>query len=116
MSKKEKQNLENKWGKRPKSETERIIKGQNKWVIKKRLKGPSIAAAEGHLAYQGWCVISLPAELKWTKLSGMGKTKQGLREADRKRRDDGETERRGSVSYHKHTKYVGLTTEEAGPG
>lgn len=41
----------------------------------------------------------------------MGKTKQGLREAVRKRSKDGKprAERAYSIlQYHKHTKYVGL--------
>lgn len=46
-----------------------------------------------------------------------GQNKTGSeREADRKTREDGKTERRESRSDHKHTKYVGFTTEEAGLG
>lgn len=40
----------------------------------------------------------------------MGKTKQGLREADRQR---GEGLREEGKSFYMHTKYVGFTTEEA---
>lgn len=112
MGKKDKQKQENTWGKRQKSKTEKIIKGKTSEWLKKGVKGPSVAAAEGHLAYQGWCVISLPAELKWATLSGMGKTKQGLREADRKRGKDGKTERRESISFSMYTEYVAFATEE----
>lgn len=73
-----------------------------------------MAAAEGHLAYQGWCAISLPAELEWATLSGMDKTNRGLREAEKKKERWKDWEERGRVSDHKHTKYVGFTTEEAG--
>lgn len=51
-------------------------------------------------------------------LSATGETKRGLREADREGRKDGGKEKREreSVSRHKHTKYVGFSTEEAGLG
>ena len=63
-----------------KGRKKRLSGGQtSEWL--RRVKGPSIAAAEDHLVYQAWCVITLPSELKRATLSGMGKTKKGLREA-----------------------------------
>lgn len=71
-------------------------------------KGASVGGDEAHLAYHGWCEISLPAGLKWVILSGIGKTKQGLREADRER----ETCKSGGALAYTHTKWFGFTTEE----
>lgn len=76
----------------------RDYQGQNKWVIK-TVKGPSVtaaaaaAAAEGHLAYQGWCVISLPAELKWAALSGTGQNKKKEKEKKSKGKKEADGQR-----------------------
>lgn len=95
----------------------------------KTVKGPSVtaaaaaAAAEGHLAYQGWCVISLPAELKWAALSGTGQNKKKEKEKKKQRKErgrrteKGEAERRegGGLLVCMHTKRVGPSTEGAKP-
>lgn len=73
--------------------------GQNKWVIK-TVKGPSVTAAaapEGHLAYQGWCVIGPLAELKWAALSH-SHTGQNKKEGKKKREEQGRRTERGEAA------------------